>query len=192
MPKTNFHRYHDNPVVKHFWGKTNVTDATAYFYFHKGDRVQQLIHSLKYKGDKEVGHILGNMFGCDLRESENYNQIDFLIPVPLHKSRKYSRGYNQSEMIAKGLNESMEIPVETNILLREKATETQTKKRRYTRYENMKEVFIIKNAEHLTGKHFLLVDDVITTGSTLAACAEKLLQIKDARVSIAALAYAHH
>jgi ComF family protein len=191
LPKTNYHKLQDNPVVKHFWGRTNVSNATAYLYFHKGDRVQQLVHLLKYKGDKEIGILLGHMFGSELFENETYNCVDFLVPVPLHKSRQYSRGYNQSEMIATGLHDAMKIPVLNNLLLRERATETQTKKRRYNRYENMKEVFTIKNPELYKGRHFLLVDDVITTGSTLVACAEKLLKIEDAKVSIAALAYAH-
>lgn len=190
LPKTNFHRFHENPVVKHFWGKANVSNATALYFFHKGDRVQHLIHRLKYKGDQEIGLKLGNIFGNEIKHSEFYNDIDFLIPVPLHKSRRNSRGYNQSETIANGLNQSMHVKVETNLLIRPFATETQTKKRRYNRYENMKEVFDLTNTQNFNNKHFLLVDDVITTGSTLAACAEKLLQINGCRVSIAALAYA--
>jgi ComF family protein len=192
LPKTNYHLYRDNPVAKHFWGKTNITNATAFYFFHKGDRVQHLIHQLKYKGDKDVGLKVGSMLGNDLLKSEFYKDIDYLIPVPLHKSRRLSRGYNQSEVIAQGLKQSMNIEIETNLLIRSKSTETQTKKRRYNRYENMRSVFELNNADNFKGKHFLLVDDVITTGSTLAACAEALLQIQNSKVSIAALAFAHY
>lgn len=192
LPKTNYHLFQDNPVAKHFWGKTNITNATAYYFFHKGDRVQHLIHQLKYKGDKEIGLKVGSLLGNDLLKSDLYKDIDLLVPVPLHKSRKLSRGYNQSEVIAEGLKLSMKITIETKLLVRSKATETQTKKRRFNRYENMREVFKLNNPEKFEGKHFLIVDDVITTGSTLAACADVLLQIPNCRVSIAALAFAHY
>lgn len=192
LPRTNYHLMPENPVVKQFWGKTNVHNATAFFFFRKGDHVQHLIHLLKYKGDKEIGLKLGNMFGCDLNESKLYQDVDFLIPVPLHAGRRLSRGYNQSEVIARGLEETLKVPVNTGLLSRTKATATQTKKKRFTRYENMKEVFKIKNLPEVHGKHFLIIDDVITTGSTVAACAEKLLEIPGSKISVAALAYAYH
>ena len=192
LPRTNYHLFSDNPIAKHFWGKTNITSATAYYFFHKGDRVQHLIHQLKYKGDKDVGLKIGSMLGNDLMKSALYKDIDLIVPVPLHTSRKLSRGYNQSEVIAEGLKQSMNIAIESKLLFRSKSTETQTKKRRFNRYENMIEVFNLKNPENFEGKHFLLVDDVITTGSTLAACAEVLLKIPKSRVSIAALAFAHY
>lgn len=192
LPKTNFQYFKDNPVARHFWGRVNITNATAFYFFHKGDRVQHLIHQLKYKGDKEVGIKVGSLLGTDLMKSELYSEIDYIIPVPLHKSRILSRGYNQSEVIAQGIKLSMNIEVESKLLVRGKSTETQTKKRRYNRYENMKEVFELNDDANFIGKHFLLVDDVITTGSTLAACSEKLLSIPGCKVSIAALAFAHY
>ncbi len=192
LPRTNFHQIPDNPLVKHFWGKTQITNAAAYFYFNKGSRVQHLIHLLKYKGEKDLGVLLGNLFGSVLHTAENFRTIDYLIPVPLHASRRKQRGYNQSEIIVDGMHETMHVPAIKNLLIRERATATQTRKKRYSRYENMKEVFVINNNSKYEGKHFLLVDDVITTGSTLVACAEKLHEIKNVKVSVAAIAYAHH
>jgi ComF family protein len=192
LPRTNYHLSETNPVSKHFWGKTHITYATAFLYFHKGDRVQHLIHQLKYKGDKEVGQVIGNLFGNALMNTNTFTQAHLLIPVPLHNSRQHARGYNQSEMLALGIAKAMGIPVKNDVLYRKQKTETQTRKRRYNRFENMYDVFEVRNADIYKNHHFLLVDDVITTGSTLVSCADKLLTIEGAKVSIAAMAFAHY
>lgn len=191
LPKTNYHEEEDNPVIRHFWGKVNIVSASSYYFFDKGQKVQKLIHHLKYKGQKEVGVRIGELYGYELAKSNLFNSADIILPVPLHKSRLRSRGYNQSEYFAKGLSSAMNIPVADNFVVRNKKTETQTRKNRFSRWENVSEVFSLTSKANIEGKHILLADDVITTGSTLAACAEVLLKDKSTKVSVASIAYAH-
>ncbi len=192
LPKTGFYIRPENPVAKAFWGKVNIQTASAFYYFNKGNRVQQLIHRLKYKGSTDIGLRIGKLYGHELSRSPLYQNIQAVIPVPLHASRKQKRGYNQSDFIARGVAEAMGIHVETDLLQRHQKTETQTRKKRFHRYENMKSVFCINPHNTSAARNFLLVDDVITTGSTLASCAEELLTLPGAKVSIGALAYAYH
>ncbi len=190
LPKTNFHRFPDSPLDKVFWGRVPIERTAAMYYFSKGGKVQHLIHQLKYKGQREVGIYIGKLLGKDLTEEPDFLKIDAIIPVPLHLSKLRKRGYNQSEQFAHGLAESMGIAVDTTSFIRARATETQTKKSRFARYENVKEIFRIADPESITNKHILLVDDVITTGSTLESCAVMLLTVPGVRVSVAAMAYA--
>ena len=190
LPKTNFHLEEENPVVKHFWGKVKVEAAASYFLFTKGEKVQHLIHQLKYKKRKDIGVFVGELYGYDLKKSEKFSSVDVIMPVPLHPKKLRQRGYNQSECFAEGLSQSLKIPFDSKSLKRGIATETQTRKHRYERYENVDKVFSVARPEHIRGKHVLLVDDVITTGSTLVACAEALLEQPGTRVSIATIAYA--
>lgn len=191
LPKTGFHIQEDNPVIRHFWGKVNLNAAASYYYFNKGQKVQKLIHRLKYKGQKEIGLKVGELYGGELLKSPLFSNVDLIVPVPLHKSRLRTRGYNQSDFFAKGLSAAMNIPVETKLVKRNKKTETQTRKNRFSRWQNVSEVFSTDKKQNIEGKHLLLVDDVITTGSTLAACAETLLQNKNTKVSVASIAYAY-
>lgn len=188
LPKTNFHLDKDNPVARHFWGKVTIHSAASYYFFNKGEKVQHLIHQLKYKERKEIGVFIGKQYGHDLKEAPLFNEVDVIIPVPLHAKKKRKRGYNQSELFATGLAESMKKKLDVKILYRAKASKTQTKKSRFERWENVNEIFALKNKEKLSGKHILLVDDVITTGSTLEACTQVLLQLPDVKVSIATMA----
>ena len=192
LPKTNFHQDKDNPVIRHFWGKVNVHSAASYYFFNKGEKVQSLMHHFKYKGRKEIGLFLGEVYGTELNEAPLFNAIDVIIPVPLHRNKKLKRGYNQSELFAEGLAKSMNKQFDHKTLYRAKASETQTKKSRFQRWENVNEIFKLNDVEKLQGKHILLVDDVITTGSTLEACAEVLLQIPDIKISVVTIAYAHN
>ena len=148
------------------------------------------MHQLKYKGKKEIGVYIGKLYGEDLKKSPFYSNIDVIIPVPLHPKRKRRRGYNQSEMFARGLAEVFAKPYDIKTLVRTFASETQTKKSRFRRWENVKEIFALKNYQHLINKHILLVDDVVTTGATLEACAAMLLNIPGVKVSIATIACA--
>lgn len=189
IPKTNFHKNEDNILNRTFYGITNIKYSTAFYFFRKGSKFQILIHKLKYKGQKELGIELGRMAGGEIKDSI-FSEIDIIIPVPLHKARKRERGYNQSEMIAEGLSETMEKEYKTDILLRHVYTQTQTKKTLEERRKNVGSAFKINNEDYIIGKHILLVDDVVTTGSTLIACANELLKIKDVTVSVFAVAYA--
>jgi len=188
IPKTNFHKNEENILNRTFYGVSNIKYSTAFYFFRKGSKFQKLIHKLKYNGQKELGIELGRMGGSEIKDSV-FSEIDIIIPVPLHKARKNERGYNQSEMIAEGLSESMEKEYKTDILLRHVYTQTQTKKTLEERRKNVNSAFIVKNEEDIIGKHILLVDDVVTTGSTLVACANELLKIKDVTVSVFAVAY---
>jgi ComF family protein len=189
LPRTGYHLETDNPVVRHFWGKTKVERATAYYYFSKGERVQRLIHHLKYKGRKDVGLFTGKMFGRELLQGA-FEGIDLIVPVPLHPSRQRQRGYNQSDCLAEGIAEGMKKDVSFTSVYRKEATKTQTKKHRYERYKNVDNIFCVRNEEEITGKKILLVDDVITTGSTLISCADCLSSVKGVSVYIAAMACA--
>jgi len=145
------------------------------------------MHNFKYKGVQKIGNLLGDIAGEQLLKSPVFKTVDMVIPVPLHKSRLRKRGYNQSMCFAEGLSEKMGIPVEENNLVRVRATETQTHRSRFSRFENMQEVFTLTN---LRNKHVLLVDDVVTTGSTLEACGIELLKAEGLKLSIATIACA--
>ena len=188
LPKTNFHLEANNPVNKVFWGRVQVEMATSFYLFSKKGKVQRLLHHLKYKGVKEVGTVVGELMGYDLKESPHFKQIDFIIPVPLHRNKLKKRGYNQSECIAKGISSAMGIPINIQTLFRKVDSQTQTKKSRYKRWENVGEIFGVSDKE-LDGKNVLLVDDVVTTGATLEACAQILIQ-HNCKIYIATIAYA--
>ena len=190
LPKTGFHLHAENPVSRVFWGRVNLHAASSFLFFSKGGKVQHLIHSLKYKGNQETGLYLGKLFGEDLIKSELFNSVDLVIPVPLHPKKQHQRGFNQSESIAKGVSEAMNIPLLTNILVRIVHTSTQTKKSRDSRWDNVKNAFAVHKPSALENKHILLVDDVLTTGATLESCSRCLLKIPGVRVSVATLAYA--
>jgi ComF family protein len=190
LPFTDFHLYADNPVAKMLWGRTHLHSATSLLYFKKGSKVQSLIHQLKYNGKSEVGVLLGKLLARKLKESELFASITGVIPVPLHEKKLRTRGYNQSDFIAEGIAEELNIPVNKRCLIRSKATESQTKKARFSRFENMQTVFTVIPTSDLGNEHFLMVDDVITTGSTIEACGNALLNNGLNKLSIATLAFA--
>jgi len=190
IPKTNYHLISDNPIEKRFWGKVQTFRGTAFFFFQKGSPFQKLLHALKYKGNKEIGEVLGKYAASDLLDSPDFNAIDVIIPVPLHPQKFKTRGYNQSEWIAQGLSVVLEKPIDTTTLIRNRENTTQTKKSVYQRYENTEGIFEITDKNLLTGKHILLVDDVLTTGSTLEACIQALLVVDNVRISVFTLAVA--
>ena len=190
LPFTNFHLQPGNIVARQFWGKVELQGAYALYYFSKGGKVQNLMHHFKYKGMQQIGVSLGNIAGEQLIKSDIFNSVDVIIPVPLHKKRLKERGYNQSTCFANGLAQKLNAVVDDVNLVRVRATETQTHKSRFSRFENMQEVFTVMNPEKLKDKHILLVDDVITTGSTLEACSLQLLKVDGLKLSIATIAYA--
>jgi ComF family protein len=189
LPKTNFHLHAENQVEKIFRGRLPVKLATSFCYFSKDSLIQRLLHQLKYKGNKEVGYFAGRMMGLALRESELYNCIDALIPLPLFASREKKRGYNQAAILCEGISSTTGIPVLKNIITRTSSTETQTNKNRIERWLNMEGRFELTNPEAVMNKHVLLVDDVLTTGATLEACGMELLKGENTAVSISTLAF---
>jgi len=191
LPKTNFHLTEDNPVIRLFWGKVQVYSAASMYFFHKKGRIQKLMHQLKYKGEKEIGIFLGNLYGKELFASPLFKTVEFIVPVPMHPKKEKIRGYNQSEIIAIGISQSMNASVDTQTLIKTNKTETQTKKSRFSRWENVKEVFEIRNYDHLVNKHVLLVDDVITTGSTIESCVMNLAKVPGIKISVVSIAYAY-
>lgn len=190
IPRTSYHTQEDNPVARLFWGRSNITRAAAFSYYNRGSRIRKLIHCLKYKGMKEVGTELGKIYGSILKSSDFICDIDIIIPVPLHPDKQKKRGFNQSEIIADGISINTGIPVDTQTLCRKELNPTQTKRSRYERWANVEGIFSLENPDVVIGKHILLVDDVITTGSTVESCANELLKIEGVRVSVVALAYA--
>lgn len=190
LPKTDFHFKKDNPVSILFWGRVNINYASSYYTFSKGSKFQKLIHKLKYHNKKEIGLVLGKHFGESLKKSDFFKDIDVIIPVPLHPKKEKIRGYNQANMIAIGLSKSMKIPVNSTSLVRLIHTNSQTRKNKLERWENVNNIFELLDPHTLENKHILLVDDVVTTGSTLESCSHALLKAKGAKVSIATLAYA--
>ena len=192
LPKTNFHLQKSNPIEMLFAGRVPVFRATAFYSFHKGSLVQHLVHQLKYRGKEELGKYLGFLFGQNLMQSDDFQSIDVVLPIPLHPNKKRKRGYNQSEAICDGIAEGMKKERNYHSLIRIIDTDTQTKKTRYNRWENVSQIFDVLQPEKLEGKHILLVDDVITTGATLEAAAQILLKIPHTKVSIAGLAWANY
>lgn len=190
LPVTNFHLNKDNKVAQLFWGRTTIENASSFFAFKKGSRYQQILHYTKYKGLKELGFESGKKLGFALQQSKGFREVDLIVPVPLHPRKQKSRGYNQSFWIAKGLAEILGKPLSKGNLYRSSYTSTQTRKNRFERWMNVEGIFQINDPHEFESRHILLVDDVVTTGSTLEACAFPLLQVAGTKVSIATLAYA--
>ncbi len=190
LPYTNFHQQPDNVVARQFWGRLPLSSVYVLLYFYKGGKVQTMMHQFKYRNSPHIGNKLGEIAGNKLAGNVVYRDVDLIVPVPLHPRKFKQRGYNQSQQFAEGLSARLNIPVNTANLIRLKHTDTQTKKARFSRYENMQEVFSVRDAGQFEGKHVLLVDDIITTGSTVEACGLELLKIPGVKVSVAAIAYA--
>lgn len=190
IPRTNYHLEADNPVSRLFWGRCRIEAAAAFSYYNKDSRIRKLIHNLKYRGIREIGVEIGKIYGESLAGSGFLEGIDLIIPVPLHPSKERARGFNQSLEICKGFSQATGIPVDATILLRTKTSETQTKRSRFERWVNVEGIFGVSNLDSINGKHLLIIDDVITTGSTLEACANELLSGEGVRLSVAAIAVA--
>ncbi|MDR2854055.1 MAG: ComF family protein [Prevotellaceae bacterium] len=190
VPRTNFHLHKDNAVEKRFWGKADVFRATSFFFFQKGSPFQKLIHSLKYKGNKEIGEVLGKYAAADLIENEDFRSVDIVVPVPLHPNKLRKRGYNQSEWIARGIAAVLQKPVDVQNLFRAIENPTQTKKSVYERFQNTDGIFQIHDASDFENKHILIIDDVLTTGATIEACILPMKDIKGVKISVFTLATA--
>jgi len=177
-------------MARQLWGRFPFVQTIAFLYFRKGNRIQNLMHQLKYKKRPETGIRLGELYAYELKRSTTFKPADLIIPVPLHPVKFKKRGYNQSECIANGLSSILAIPVSNTNLVRLENTETQTKKSRYARYENLINAFHIRDESEFINKHVMLIDDVMTTGATLEACSILLQKIKGVEISICTIAYA--
>ncbi len=187
LPRTNFHLQPDNRLEQFFAGRIPFQHIAAYAYFVKGGSIQSVIHELKYKRNPQIGHYIGQLCGENLRGSSFIADIDILVPVPLHPKREKERGYNQSLEICKGISEVTGIPIDSNTLIRKVNNKSQTKNSRFDRWKNVEDIFSITDSTAFQNKHILLVDDVITTGSTLESCAKEILKCDGARISIYAV-----
>ncbi len=190
LPKTGFHLDRHNPMEQLFWGRVRIEYAAAYYYFEKSGKCRRILHSIKYKGKKELARYIGMLYGNELLRAGPFSSAGILLPVPLHSKREKKRGFNQSEWFAAGLSESMNKHLAADVLVRVSGTNTQTNKSRIKRWENVENCFAVKNPEKIENTHILLVDDVVTTGATLEACAIALLEAACVKISILTIAYA--
>jgi len=188
LPETGFHDSVHNPVEKLFWGRIPVVHATAFLFFEKTSKYQSLIHQLKYNGKKEVGIFLGNLLGTALKHTK-FDETEVIVSVPLHKSKLRRRGFNQSDIIAGGISEITGKPHLTDVLRRKVNTKSQTSQTRYARWENVQGIFECCKPELIKNKHVLLIDDVVTTGATLEAAGNSILEVEGTCLSIATAAY---
>lgn len=192
LPFTKFESIRNNKTEQIFFGRVDVQKGMSLLYFSKDSLVQNLLHALKYNGHRELGTYLGRLMGQSIKNSSAFQNIDVIVPLPLFKEKEKKRGYNQSTILCEGIALETGIPVTADTVIRTIHTETQTKKHRRERWQNVEGIFEVKNRHAMGGKNILLVDDVITTGATLEACATVLLGIPGSTVSIATLAIATH
>jgi len=190
MPKTHFHMQADNIMEQLFYGRAKIERATAFFEFQKGSDYQKILHQLKYRGMPLLGNHVGRLFGFDLLGSGFIQPIDLICPVPLHPQKEKKRGYNQSLQIAMGLSDALKVPVDHSSLQRVINTKTQTRKNRFERWQNVDGIFELVMPQNIEGKHILLVDDVVTTGSTFEALATAIHKQCNAKISLLTLAIA--
>jgi len=188
LPRLQMHDERDNAVEKLFWGRIDVEAATAFLSMPRNGISHRLIHRLKYHGDQEVGERLGALFAHELLESERMKGIDVIVPVPLHPKKLHVRGYNQCDCIARGMAETLGADISLNNLTRTHFSASQTRRGRISRWSNVKDIFWVREPEKFENKRILLVDDVITTGATIEACATALLKINGVQLSVGALA----
>ncbi len=190
LPVTNFHLNGDTHFENILAGRAHIVQGTALFYFEKKGLVQQLLHNLKYKGHESIGITLGDWLGGELSRVPSYQDIDLVIPVPLHKKRERQRGYNQVSKFGIQISKALDAIYLDRVLIKTTHTSSQIKKKRFARWSDSSVWFALSDAHRIAGKHILLVDDLITTGATLEACITVLQQAPNIKVSIATIAIA--
>ena len=189
MPLTNFAKRKDNPIKLLFENVLPVESAAAMFWFVGGTEWQRIIHNFKYHGRWFFAQKMGEWLGEELLDSGNFDDIDLIVPIPLHYRRRLRRGYNQSEQLALGVGRKMGVECDFRSVRRRHYNDSQTSKSRSERWDNVEEIFDVRRAERLRGKHILLLDDVLTTGATMASCASAIVKACEGnvRISIASL-----
>ena len=188
LPRTNYHFIPENQTIERFAGKVSLAKASSYLYYNKGGIAQKLIAEIKYKGNQNLGIWIGSYLANDMISSGFFQGIDYLLPVPLHRAKEKKRGFNQAEKLARGISQVTKIPLETINIFREKSNTSQTRKGLFDRWMNTRNLFQLKNPDLYNKKHILLIDDVLTTGSTLEAVTQSLLKSQDVKISILTLA----
>ena len=191
LPRTDFgHDLYENVMAKLFWGQIKLEKATALFYYEPHAETVQILYEMKYKSHPEIGVVMGRMMAKELMKSGLFEDIDALVPVPLAKKREHERGYNQSLELAKGVSEVTQLPIANQVVRRTKFVDSQTHRGRWERNENVENVFELVDGDSLSGKHVLLIDDVVTTGATIIACAQEMQKASNVRISVLALGFA--
>ena len=188
FPETDYHLSIDNDITHRFIGQTSITYGFALYKLRKQSLLEQVLFKMKYKNQPKIGEILGTLYGNILRKTAIMLTIDSIVPIPLHPKRLKERGYNQSNFFANGLSTSLQIPSYLTCVERIRHTPSQTNKNKEERKANLQSAFEVKQPELITGKHLLLVDDILTTGATLASCAKALLAQGAKQISIATIA----
>ena len=192
LPKTGFERFRGNPTEMRFWGKVDVYSGFSAYYYRKGQVISHLIHDFKYHNNREIAVYLGRLMGVMIKKSKMSDDYDCIVPVPLHPHKLNIRGYNQCSLLAQGVSQVCGLPVNEEILLREKFSVSQTKKSKFERITSLNGSFVIsREAERFSGLRVLLLDDVLTTGATLEVCCRALSKIPRVRIGVVTLAFAN-
>lgn len=190
LPRTDFaNNLYENVMAKLFWGQIKLEKATALFYYEPHAETAQILYELKYKNHPEIGVVMGRMMAKELMKSGLFEDIDALVPVPLAKKREHERGYNQSLELAKGVSEVTGLPIANLVIRRTKFVGSQTKRGRWERNENVEHVFELVD-DNISDQHLLLIDDVVTTGATVIACAKEMQKASNVKISVLALGFA--
>ena len=191
LPRTLFSaNAYDNPMARLFWGHLPLVRAAAWFYYESHSEVSKLIYKLKYGDHPEYGYLMGQYLAEDFSMNGFFDGIDAIVPVPISRKRKWSRGYNQSEHIAKGIARVTGLPGRTDIVKRKSFQSSQTHLNWWQRHGNVEDAFILKKAEWAKDKHLLLVDDVLTTGATVISCAKEICRAGNVKISVATIGFA--
>ncbi|WP_445748666.1 ComF family protein [Polaribacter sp.] len=190
LPLTNFTSFDENGVTQTFYGRIDIEKGYSLLFFKKESITQKLIHELKYRGNEEIGELFGNWIGEIILEKDEFKEVDFIIPVPLHPRKLKQRGYNQVSKFGITLANQLNIPFLENELVRVSSTKTQTLKARFERFSNIDTKFLLKNPDVFKNKHILIIDDVITTGATLESCANEFQKSENCKISILTMAIA--
>lgn len=190
LPKSDMFLHSENEVTNRLWGRLPVQFGASRYYFYKKSPIQGAMHALKYRNRPDIGMLLGQEFGQQIKSLPQFLSVDGLIPVPLHPKKERLRGYNQSERIAAGLSAATGIPVRADLLVRRENRSSQTRKKRMARFGNAEGLYGINEEKMLQGGHFVLVDDVLTTGATLEMCGQAILDIPGTKISVVTLAVA--
>lgn len=190
LPKSNYHINEHNELSQTFAGRVPLSNELCFYLFEKSGKVQKLLHAIKYQDQKELAQFIGNLYAQELAKTKIKDEVDVIIPIPLHKKKLKQRGYNQSEWFAMGLATGLEKPLDIHSFERAHETSTQTKKKKYQRWENVEGIFKVNEQSTFVNKHVLLVDDVITTGATIEAAWLALKDIDGIKISVASIAFA--